>query len=163
MVAWDDWANGHGDRALGKITGGLLLFSAGKVAKGVLSKEKHAGGAHTRRTRAQYPGQHPPPEARAERVHDAVTDEGGKLLGVEDGKGVRIISEEQLNQARQRFRNQLGAPTDIIKTPKGTVEYWKISDDPKKTVTCRTYSGSRGATIEINDVSGVDMRQFHMR
>ncbi|WP_410607529.1 putative T7SS-secreted protein [Amycolatopsis sp. lyj-109] len=37
MVAWDDWANGHGDRALGKITGNMLLgftaFGAGKLLK----------------------------------------------------------------------------------------------------------------------------------
>jgi hypothetical protein len=37
MVAWNDWANGHGDRALGKITGNMLLgftgFAAGKLLK----------------------------------------------------------------------------------------------------------------------------------
>jgi hypothetical protein len=37
MVTWDDWANGHGDRALGKITGNMLVgftaFGLGKVLK----------------------------------------------------------------------------------------------------------------------------------
>lgn len=41
-VAWDDWANGRGDRALGKITGDMLLAGAtlgvGKVAKTLLRK-----------------------------------------------------------------------------------------------------------------------------
>jgi hypothetical protein len=35
IVAWDDWANGRGDRALGKITGDVLVgfatFGAGKI------------------------------------------------------------------------------------------------------------------------------------
>ncbi|MGI8311835.1 putative T7SS-secreted protein [Saccharopolyspora hattusasensis] len=41
-VAWDDWANGRGDRALGKITGDVLVSAAtlgvGKVAKTLLRK-----------------------------------------------------------------------------------------------------------------------------
>lgn len=164
VVAWDDWANGHGDRALGKITGGLLLFGAGKVAKGLLGKSERgehgvgddAGEGHPRTSAGT-------PEARAERVRKAVTDERGNLLGVEDSKGVRLVNEEQLNQVRQNFHDQLGAPTNIIQTPKGTVEYWKVSDDPKQTVAFRTYSGSGGATIDVNDVSGVDMKRFHVR
>ncbi|WP_158890772.1 putative T7SS-secreted protein [Amycolatopsis anabasis] len=42
IVAWDDWANGRGDRALGKITGDMLLgvasFGVGKVAKDDLAR-----------------------------------------------------------------------------------------------------------------------------
>lgn len=162
MVAWDDWANGHGDRALGKITGGLLLLGAGKLAKGLLSKGEHVGGEHVPdEGRPKSPAS--TPEARAATVQKAVTGQDGNLLGVEDGKGVRLISEEQLNQVRQHFHDQLGDPTNTIKTPKGEVEYWKISDDPKQTVTFRTYSGSGGATIDVNDVSGVDMKRFHVR
>ncbi|SEB47316.1 HNH/ENDO VII superfamily nuclease with conserved GHE residues [Amycolatopsis tolypomycina] len=37
MVAWDDWANGRGDRALGKVTGemlvGLATFGGGKLLR----------------------------------------------------------------------------------------------------------------------------------
>lgn len=44
-VAWDDWANGRGDRALGKLTGDFILGAAtlgtGKVAKSLLTKKPH--------------------------------------------------------------------------------------------------------------------------
>ena len=44
LVAWDDWASGHGDRALGKVTGDVLIgaatFGAGKVLKSVLKGAK---------------------------------------------------------------------------------------------------------------------------
>ncbi len=43
MVAWDDWANGRGDRALGKITGGILLLGAGRAAKTLLRRADHDG------------------------------------------------------------------------------------------------------------------------
>ncbi|MGH3972567.1 MAG: WXG100 family type VII secretion target [Pseudonocardiaceae bacterium] len=43
-VAWDDWANGQGDRALGKIVGGLLLGGgAGKLAKSLLRRRGDNG------------------------------------------------------------------------------------------------------------------------
>ena len=160
ITAWDDWANGHGDRALGKITGGLLLgLGSGKLLKDLVGRKHHDTDA---------PAEHRPngpattPEARIERVKQAVTDDHGNLLGVEDSKGVRMINDEQLSQVRQRFHDQLGEPTNVIQTPKGTVEYWKISDDPKQTVAFRNYSGSGGHTIDINDVSGVDMKRFHV-
>lgn len=160
ITAWDDWANGHGDRALGKITGGLLLgLGSGKLLKDLAARKHHDTDA---------PSEHRPagpattPEARIERVKQAVTDDHGNLLGVEDSKGVRMINDEQLSQLRQRFHDQLGAPTNVIQTPKGTVEYWKISDDPKQTVAFRNYSDSGGHTIDINDVAGVDMKRFHV-
>lgn len=44
-VAWDEWANGRGDRALGKLTGDFLIGAAtlgtGKVAKSLLKKKPH--------------------------------------------------------------------------------------------------------------------------
>lgn len=103
------------------------------------------------------------PEARADVVRKGILDSHGKLLGVEDSKGVRIINENELNQIRQHFHDQLGEPTDVIQTPKGTVEYWKISDDPKQTVTYRTYSSSGGPTVDINDVGDIDTKRFHVR
>jgi hypothetical protein len=161
ITAWDDWANGHGDRALGKITGGMLLgFGAGKLLKDVIGRSHHDADA---------PAEHRPsapastPEARIERVQQGITDDRGNLLGVEDSKGVRLINEEQLSQVRQHFHDNLGEPTKIYETPKGTVEFWEISADPKQQVVYRTYSGSGGATIDINGVSGVDMKRFHIK
>lgn len=47
-VAWDDWANGRGDRALGKLTGDFLIGAAtlgtGKVAKSLLSRHHTPDG-----------------------------------------------------------------------------------------------------------------------
>jgi hypothetical protein len=44
-VAWDDWANGRGDRALGKVTGDFLVGAAtlgtSKAAKTLLRKTPH--------------------------------------------------------------------------------------------------------------------------
>ncbi|MFC9255375.1 putative T7SS-secreted protein [Amycolatopsis thailandensis] len=161
ITAWDDWANGHGDRALGKITGGLLVgLGSGKLLKDLAGRKHHDADA---------PAEHRPgtpastPEARVERVQQGITDNRGNLLGVEDSKGVRLIDEAQLNQVRQHFHDNLGAPTKVYETPKGTVEFWEISTDPKQQVVYRTYSGSGGATIDINGVSGVDMKRFHIK
>jgi len=161
ITAWDDWANGHGDRALGKITGGLFLgLGSGKLLKDLVGRKHHD---------TDTPAEHRPgtpagtPEARVERVQQGITDNRGNLLGVEDSKGVRLIDEAQLNQVRQHFHDNLGAPTKVYETPKGTVEFWEISTDPKQQVVYRTYSGSGGATIDINGVSGVDMKRFHIK
>lgn len=44
-VAWDDWANGQGDRALGQIVGGLLLGGGvGKLAKSLLRRRSDRDG-----------------------------------------------------------------------------------------------------------------------
>ncbi|WP_235191060.1 hypothetical protein [Amycolatopsis rifamycinica] len=97
IVAWDDWANGHGDRALGKITGGLLLFGAGKVAKGLLSKGKHAGGDHV-----PDEGHPKAPADRAKAVQEAVSGKDGNIPGVEDSKGVRMVPAGPRRFGRQR-------------------------------------------------------------
>jgi hypothetical protein len=62
MVAWDDWANGHGDRALGKITGNMLVgftaFGAGK-----LLKERAPGhGDHELDSEGHLPGESGTPD-----------------------------------------------------------------------------------------------------
>lgn len=44
MVAWDDWAAGRGDRALGKVTGEILVGLATGGAGRLL--HKHGGGEH---------------------------------------------------------------------------------------------------------------------
>ncbi|MFJ8010962.1 hypothetical protein [Streptomyces sp. NPDC096339] len=56
---------------------------------------------------------------------------------------------------------KLGDP-EVRQVPKGTIETWKLSDDPKATVTCRSFSRSGGATIDYNDVDGLDMKRFHI-
>ena len=103
------------------------------------------------------------PEARAESVQKAVLDDNGNPLGVEDSKGVRIITEDELNQVRQRFHDQLGQPTNVYTTPKGTVENWVISTDPRVNVTYRTYSGSGGPTIDINGMGESPVKRFHVQ
>jgi len=82
---------------------------------------------------------------------------------VEDSKGVRIITEDELNQVRQRFHDQLGQPTNVYTTPKGTVENWVISTDPRVNVTYRTYSGSGGPTIDINGMGESPVKRFHVQ
>jgi hypothetical protein len=158
MVAWDDWANGHGDRALGKITGGLLLLGAGKVAKGLLSKGERAEGGH-------LPNEaHPKaPVDRAKAVHDAISGKDGNIPGVEDSKGVRMVSQQDLDGLLDNVRSKLGEPDKVIDTPKGKIETWQISGDPPSTVTYRTFSKSGGPTIDINKVDGLDtVKRFHV-
>jgi hypothetical protein len=159
MVAWDDWANGHGDRALGKITGGLLLFGAGKVAKGLLSKDEHVGGDHV-------PDEaHPKaPVDRAKTVQDAISGKDGNVPGVEDSKGVRMVSQQDLDGILDNVRSKLGEPDLVINAPKGKIETWQISGDPPSTVTYRTFSKSGGPTIDINKVDGLDtVKRFHVK
>lgn len=164
-VAWDDWVNGHPGRAIGQILGGAVIGGAvGKLLKGApghKSDDEHSGTETSGGRKPDEPTT--TPEARADVVRKGILDSHGKPLGVADSKGVRIINENELNQIRQHFHDQLGEPTNVIQTPKGTVEYWKISDDPKQTVTYRTYSRSGGPTIDINDVSDVDTKRFHVR
>ena len=158
MVAWDDWVNGHGDRALGKVTGGLLLFGAGKLAKGLLTKGEHAGGDHV-------PDEARPktPVDRANAVRDAISGEDGNIPGVEDSKGVRMVSQQDLDGIVDNVRSKLGEPDKVIETPKGKIETWQISGDPPSTVTYRTFSKSGGPTIDINKVDGLDeVKRFHV-
>jgi hypothetical protein len=164
-VDWDDWTNGHPGRAIGQIAAGVAVGGvAGKLLKRLPGRKPHDKHSDTKTSdRRKFDEPATTPEARADVVRKGILDSHGKPLGVEDSKGVRIIKENELNQIRQHFHDQLGEPTNVIKTPKGTVEYWKISDDPKQTVAYRTYSSSGGPTIDINDVGDVDTKRFHVR
>jgi len=158
LVAWDDWAQGHGDQALGKITGGLLLFGAGRTIDEVLGGKMHPDGDHLPQA-----GRLTSPDDRAKAVHEAVAGTGGDVLGVEDSKGVRLVSQQGLDAILQDVRSSLGAPDKVIDTPKGKIEAWQISGDPPSTVTYRPFSKSGGPTIDINKVDGLDtVRRFHV-
>jgi hypothetical protein len=73
MVAWNDWANGRGDRALGKITGDLVIaaatFGAGKLIKDGLTRhdEPHPDG-HSEPDGPGAPGPRPVYEPTRNRV-----------------------------------------------------------------------------------------------
>ncbi|MFB7373620.1 hypothetical protein ACFC0D_27645 [Streptomyces sp. NPDC056222] len=45
---------------------------------------------------------------------------------------------------------------------KGDIEVRQLSDDPKATVTYRSFSGSGGATVGYSGVDGLDMKRFHI-
>ncbi|MFD9035562.1 hypothetical protein ACFVZW_31135 [Streptomyces sp. NPDC059567] len=67
----------------------------------------------------------------------------------------------QLERVRLDLHAKLGEPV-IKSTPKGDIEVWQLSDDPKATVTYRSFSGSGGATIDYNGVDGLGMKRFHI-
>ncbi|MGX1807720.1 hypothetical protein ACWIGI_18540 [Nocardia sp. NPDC055321] len=100
-------------------------------------------------------------EAAAEAVKDIVTDADGNLLGQEDAKGVQMVTQEQIDQGRADLKAKLGDP-QVQATPKGDIEVWKLSSDPKVTVTYRPFSDSGGATIDFNNVPGVDIKRWHI-
>lgn len=159
IVAWDDWANGHGDRALGKMVGGVLLFGAGKAAKDLLGKGEHAGGEHVPETKVAKTR-----EERTAAVRDIVTDDNGSIRG-DRGKnrGVKVVNQSELAKMMDTARARLGPPDKVAHTPKGTVETWTISDDPRASVTFRTYSGSGGDTLDINRVEGLNnVKRYHV-
>ncbi|MCF3961495.1 WXG100-like domain-containing protein [Streptomyces fuscigenes] len=100
-------------------------------------------------------------EQKSEAVRDILTDDDGNLIGEEDSKGVRMVTEEQLQQARTELQQRLGEPT-IKSTPKGDIETWRLSDDPPSTVTYRPFSKSGGPTIDMNDVDGLEAKRLHI-
>jgi hypothetical protein len=90
-----------------------------------------------------------------------MSDDQGNLVGEEDAKGVRMVTEEELQQARQKLFERLGEP-EIKATPKGNIEVWRLPDDPPSTVTYRPFSKSGGPTIDMNDVDGLDAKRLHI-
>ena len=82
-------------------------------------------------------------------------------IGVEDGPGVRIVSEDELQRVRDDLHTTLGAPAHKL-TPKGTIEVWTLSRDPHVTVTYRPFSKSGGPTIDFNGVESLDVKRLHI-
>ncbi|MDT8911104.1 putative T7SS-secreted protein [Amycolatopsis sp. PS_44_ISF1] len=159
IIAWDDWASGHGDRALGKIVGGLLLFGAGKTAKDLLGKDEHAGGGRVPEAKTARIG-----EERTAAIRDIVTDEDGSVRGAKGrSKGVRMVDRADFDSILNEIRMKLGEADAVEKTSKGIVETWKISDDPRAYAAFRTYSGTGGETIDINNVENLKgVRRIHI-
>ncbi|MFF0147286.1 hypothetical protein [Amycolatopsis sulphurea] len=159
IVAWDDWASGHGDRAVGKMVGGVLLFGAGKAAKDLLGKGEHAGGEHAPEAKVAKTR-----EERIAAVHDIVTEDNGSIRGsAGKSRGVKVVDTDELGKMVDDARSRLGPPDKLAHTPKGTVETWTISDDPRASVTYRTYSGSGGDTLDINRVEGLNnVKRYHI-
>ncbi|NEW34438.1 hypothetical protein GV791_18010 [Nocardia cyriacigeorgica] len=101
------------------------------------------------------------PEQKALIVLDIVTDDNGNLIGKEDASGVMMVTQEDVDRARAELHERLGPPETKI-TPKGPVEVWIISTDPKSNVTFRSFSESGGATIDFNAVPGVPIKRWHI-
>ncbi|MFC9751816.1 putative T7SS-secreted protein [Streptomyces sp. NPDC056921] len=100
-------------------------------------------------------------QARHDNARETAVDSDGKMMGEEDSPGVRMIDDVQLERIRLDLHAKLGEP-DVKTTPKGNIEVWQLSDDPKATVTYRPFSKSGGATIDYNGVDGLDMKRFHI-
>jgi hypothetical protein len=94
-------------------------------------------------------------------ARETVIRNDGQPIGVEDGPGVRIVSEDELQWVRDDLHTTLGAPAHKL-TPKGTIEVWTLSRDPHVTVTYRPFSKSGGPTIDFNGVEGLDVKRLHI-
>lgn len=100
-------------------------------------------------------------EEKSKAVQDIMSDDDGNPIGEEDSKGVRMVTEDELQQARTKLFERLGEP-EIKATPKGNIEVWRLSDDPPSTVTYRPFSKSGGPTIDMNDVDGLNAKRLHI-
>ncbi|MGH4016953.1 MAG: hypothetical protein ACRDSL_24095 [Pseudonocardiaceae bacterium] len=83
-------------------------------------------------------------------------------IGVEDSPGVYMVSRAELEQVRADLHSGLGVP-EIKHTPKGPIEVWTLSDDPRVTVTYRPFSRSGGPTIDFNGVADLDVKRLHIK
>jgi hypothetical protein len=100
-------------------------------------------------------------DAKAAKVKDILTDSDGNLIGQEDATGVRLVSQEELDKAHQELEAQLGPP-QVKSTPKGNIEVWELSGDPKVTVTYRPFSNSGGETLDFNGVPNLPVKRWHI-
>ncbi|WP_157106170.1 hypothetical protein [Nocardia sienata] len=100
-------------------------------------------------------------EEKSKAVKDVVTDESGKLIGTEDATGVQMVSQKEVDAARTELTEKLGPP-QVKSTPKGNIEVWEVSGDPKSTVTYRPFSKSGGPTLDFNDVPGMTIKRWHI-
>jgi hypothetical protein len=100
-------------------------------------------------------------EEKSKAVKDVVTDESGTLIGTEDATGVQMVSQKEVDAARTELTEKLGPP-QVKSTPKGNIEVWEVSGDPKSTVTYRPFSKSGGPTLDFNDVPGVPIKRWHI-
>ncbi|WP_203236853.1 hypothetical protein [Nocardia panacis] len=101
-------------------------------------------------------------EEKAAAIKDVVTDATGKMIGTEDADGVQMVSAEEVARAHQELIDKLGQADEVKHTPKGDIEVWNISGDPKSTVNYRPFSRSGGATLDFNNVPGVPIKRWHI-
>jgi hypothetical protein len=149
---------------LTKFLGARLSKALTKAAEKLKGKAKTAEESKEDQAAAGLKDAAPKvPVDRAKDVQDAIFDKDGNIPGTEDSKGVRMVSQEELDGILGNLRSKLGEPDHVIDTPKGRIETWDISSDPPSTVTYRTFSKSGGPTIDINKVDGVDtVKRFHV-
>ncbi|WP_227996090.1 hypothetical protein [Nocardia australiensis] len=138
--------------------------SIGAALAGIISIQTHINdddGTDNGGSGNQKSGTAQTTEQKSAAVKDVVTDESGALIGTEDATGVQMVSQEQVDKARAELTEKLGPPR-VQPTPKGDIEVWEISGDPKSTVTYRPFSQSGGATIDYNNVPGVSIKRWHI-
>lgn len=102
---------------------------------------------------------------RAQIVREIVTDDAGNYIGTRgQRKDVRVVTPAELKAARDALHARLGRPDQVGLTERGSYESWWIStDEPKSTVTYRNFSNSKGDTIDLNKISGLeDLIRIHI-
>ncbi len=118
-VAWDDWANGRGDRALGKLTGDFLIGAAtlgtGKVAKSLLSRH-HAPDGPDSPPRGNPPGA---PDDWSSRTADNGKGTVYQKPGAHgNADQLRVMDATQrYPNGYVRFYNEHGQPVDLNGRP----------------------------------------------
>jgi hypothetical protein len=100
-------------------------------------------------------------EGKSAAVRDILTDADGELIGEEDSAGVRMVSDAELEKIHADLYKRLGKPS-VKPTPKGDIEVWELSTDPKSTVTYRPFSKSGGPTIDMNNVEKLNAKRLHI-
>lgn len=158
-VAWDDWAAGRGDVALGKVTGSVLLGGAGLVIGKALRAAGDDGDLPDTET---VPAASGSPRDRIAAAVNVLTDDEGRPHGVEDSAEVRLVDESRIVQMRDELREKLGEPPTVVRTPKGTIETWMLDPENRSNVTFRDYSGSGGLTIDVNRVDAGGVKRYHV-
>ncbi|MFE7136067.1 hypothetical protein ACFVIM_35005, partial [Streptomyces sp. NPDC057638] len=85
------------------------------------------------------------------KTRDAVLKDG-KPRGVEDSKGVQMISPEEIQEVREDLRKKLGEPDQVKEIPgKGTIEIWKLENG---NINYRGFSSSGGKADPTIDFTG---------
>ncbi|WP_035841840.1 WXG100 family type VII secretion target [Kitasatospora azatica] len=115
-------------------------------------------------TRAEDPAADPAQLTLAEKsqaVREILTDSDGNLIGEESATGVRMVTQEQVDQVKQELYDRLGPP-ETRTLPKGNLENWQLSGDPKVTISFRDFSDSGGDTIDFNNVPDLPVKRLHI-
>jgi hypothetical protein len=72
-----------------------------------------------------------------------------------------MFSDAELENILADIYKRLGKPS-VKPTPKGDIEVWELSTDPKSTVTYRPFSKSGGPTIDMNNVEKLNAKRLHI-